>query len=108
MIGDPGPYMEMNGPLVWVPRTEPYRKAWAVAREAVQEWGQCVRYRGKVDATLLGFTRDCPCDEVCELANRCRQCGETEWGCECEQPDLEDFDICMVPAWQFEIVERAR
>lgn len=94
MKGDPGPYMEMDGPLVWVPRTVPYRAAWAVAREAVQEFDQCVRYRGKVDATLLGFTRDCPCEEECELRYR--------------DDEPTGDRSCEVPAWKFEIVERAR
>lgn len=94
MTGDPGPYVEMNGPLVWVPRTVPYRSAWAVAREAVQEWGQCVRYRRQVQETLLGFARPCPCEEVCELRWR-------------DDEDTGDRS-CEVPAWEFEIVERAR
>jgi hypothetical protein len=106
MKGDPGPYMETDGSGVWVPRTVPFREAWNVARQAVDNYGDVLRYRGKVDATLLGFTRDCQCDEVCELANRCRKCQQNESWCECEEPDLEDSDICMVPAWHFETVER--
>lgn len=84
--------MEMNGSLVWVPRTVPYREAWSVARGAFLEYGQTLRYRGKDTAALLGFVRDCPCDEVCERRWR----------------DDEDTGnrSCDVPAWRFEIVER--
>lgn len=105
MIGDPGPYVQLDGPAVWVPRTVPYREARQIAQNANQEYGQRLRYCGKVDAELLGFSRDCRCDEVCEMANRCRKCEQSESWCECEEPDLEDWDICTVPAWKFEIVE---
>lgn len=91
MTGDRGPYVEIDGPKVWVPRTVPYREAWRVAREAVTEYGQHVAYRGKGDASLLGFARDCRCDEVCER----------RWGNEEDTGDRE----CEVPAWCFEIVE---
>lgn len=94
MIGDPGPYIEIDGPGVWVPRTVPWRKAWDVAREAIQEWGDVLRYRGKEDATLNGFTLDCRCEEVCERT--LDENGEPNGG---DGP-------CKVPAWHFEIVER--
>ena len=91
MIGDLGPYIDPNGPLVWVPRSVPYRKAWGVAREAVQGYGQVLRYRGQEKASLLGFVRDCPCEEVCER----------RW-----YNDLDTGDrSCEVLAWRFEIVE---
>jgi hypothetical protein len=92
--GDAGPYMEWDGPLVWVPRTVPYSRAWSVAQQAEMEFDQCLRYRGKVMETLLGFARDCQCDEVCELRWR----------------DGEDTGdrMCEVPSWEFEIVERKR
>ena len=90
MIGDPGPYMD--GPYVWVPRTVPYREAWAVARDAIQEPDQCLRYRGKVRAGLLGFVRDCLCEEICERRWR-------------DGEDTGDRS-CEVDAWAFEIVER--
>jgi hypothetical protein len=82
----------MDGPRVWVPRTVPFRDAWGVARDAQLEWDQVLRYRGKVDAALLGFVRDCPCDEVCERRWR-------------DDEDTGDRS-CEVPAWAFEIVER--
>ncbi len=92
MIGDVGPYMEMNGPRVWVPRTVPYLRARVIAKEAIQEYGQRIAYVGKTDSDLLGFTRDCLCDEVCAL-----------------QTDRDDEPTgdtsCRVPAWAFEIVE---
>ncbi len=97
MTGDPGPYMELNGSCVWVPRTVPYREAWGVAGGAIQESDQCLRYRGKVQATLMGFARDCWCEEECELRWR-----ETETG---EYEDTGDR-TCEVPAWKFEIDER--
>lgn len=92
MKGDRGPYVEIAGPLVWVPRTVPHREAWSVAREAVQEFDQCLRYRGKVNAALLGFAVDCRCEEVCERRWR-------------DEEDTGDR-TCDVPAWKFEIVER--
>lgn len=100
MKGDPGPYVDPYGPDVWVPRTVPYREAWGVARSAVQESDQHVAYRGKVDATLLGFARDCPCEEECER----------RWVWDDEHPDGADSGDreCEVPAWHFEIVENAR
>lgn len=101
MIGDPGPYMEYDGPNIWVPRTVPYLEARRIARTGIQEYGDRLVYVGKSDANLLGFSRDCRCDEVCELANRCRTCGENESWCSCETPDLEDWDACLVPAWHF-------
>lgn len=91
MIGDPGPYVEPDGPGVWVPRTVPWRECRRVASEAVTEYGQHVAYRAQVNATLLGFVRDCPCEEVCEARWR-------------DDEDTGDR-TCEVPAWEFEIVE---
>ena len=93
MIGDPGPYIEMDGPHVWVPRTVPYLEARRLVR-GVAEYGDRVVYRGKVDALLLGFTFDCPCDEVCERKY-------DEWG----DATRDDDEECYVPAWKFELVE---
>lgn len=91
MTGDTGPYVEMDGPLVWVPRTVPYLEARRVASQANQNDDKLV-YRGKTDADLLGFTRDCFCEEVCELRWR-------------DDEDTGDL-TCQVPAWKFELVER--
>ena len=104
MKGDPGPYTNDDGD-VWVPRTVPWRQARGVASEVPVESYQRLRYIGKSDADLLGFTRDCSCDEVCEMANRCRTCGADQVECGCDVSDPEDWDICRVPAWHFEIVE---
>ena len=104
MTGDEGPYVQMDGPLVWVPRTVPYLRARRVAQTANQDNARLV-YRGKVDADLLGFSRDCQCDETCEMANRCRTCGANQSWCECLAADYEDWDVCRVPAWKFELVE---
>lgn len=105
MKGDPGPYMNDDGD-VWVPRTVPWGHARRVALTGVQlDFWQRLRYVGKEDANLLGFTRDCRCDEVCELANRCRSCGSDEQECACATPDQEDWDICSVPAWRYKVVE---
>jgi hypothetical protein len=89
-VGDPGPYMNDEGG-VWVPRTVPYLQARKVAAEAIQDYGNRLRYIGKVDATLFGFTRDCQCEEACAL----------RW------PDDEDTgDLsCQVPSWEFEVYE---
>lgn len=96
MKGDVGPYIEMDGPLVWVPRTVPYLEARRIAKESENmPWDRLV-YRGKEDAELLGFARDCPCDERCEQRYR-------------EEDDLTYTEIdrtCVVPAWKFEWVER--
>lgn len=106
MTGDPGPYMNDDGDY-WVPRTVPYLEARRIARSCAEVDGWCkFVYLGKSDSNLLGFTRDCLCDEDCELSNRCRVCHLAEWECECEEPDLEDWDICLVPAWHFAVVER--
>jgi hypothetical protein len=90
-VGDEGPYMETDGPNVWVPRTVPYLRARKVAAEVGVESWQRLRYVGKEDADLLGFTRDCFCEEVCELRYR-------------DEEDTGDR-TCHVPAWHFEIVE---
>ncbi len=96
-VGSEGPYMEMDGPGVWVPRTVPYLRARLIAKEALwnSDYGDRLAYRGKTDAELLGFTRDCFCEEVCEDRTR------DEYG------DLvpDGAKPCSVPAWAFEIVE---
>lgn len=104
--GDPGPYVDDEG-NVWVPRTVPWSRARAVAREAVTQWGDKLVYEGKEDGTLFGFSPNCPgdCEERCERANRCRVCGLDEFECACEVVDKEDWDVCQVPVWSFRIVE---
>jgi hypothetical protein len=97
MVGDEGPYVEMDGPRVWVPRTVPYLEARKVARAAVNESDQRLRYLGKCDALLLGFTRDCQCEEVCERQYRY----DDTTGEEVETGD----NACKVPAWAFLIVD---
>jgi hypothetical protein len=91
MIGDPGPYMSDEGE-VWVPRTVPWREARSVASHSPNDPGQALHYIGKDDADLLGFTRDCLCDEVCEDAYRD------------DEPTGEH--PCRVPAYHFRWVER--
>jgi len=90
--GDEGPYMNDSGD-VWVPRTVPYLRARQVAKSGpeIDSWCKLV-YVGKSDAELLGFSRDCRCDEVCEAFHT--DDGET------------DDDRCRVPAWHFRIEER--
>jgi hypothetical protein len=70
-VGDPGPYMELDGPRVWVPRTVPYLRARQLAREAITVYGDRLRYRGRCDARLIGFLVDCRCEEVCEAEPLC-------------------------------------
>ena len=91
MTGDPGPYVDPNGPLVWVPRTVPYLKARRIAGDGGQ-YGESLHYLGKEDAYLLGFTIDCRCEETCK-----RRFVDDE--------DTGD-ETCRVPAWKFELVER--
>lgn len=93
MSGDEGPYVEMDGPGVWVPQTVPYLKARQIAKEAIQDYGDRLRYLGKVDAILFGYNRDCECDEACTIAMNPE-----------DHPD-EDEDECRVPSWAFEIYE---
>lgn len=91
MTGDLGPYIAIDGPDIWVPRTVSYLRARAVANEAIQTYGNRLHYIGKDDADLLGFARDCRCEEVCELREQNdKQAGATP---------------CRVPAWHFEEVE---
>lgn len=92
-----GPYVEMAGPMVWVPRTVPYLRAREIAQEANQNDDRLV-YRGKVNALLLGFVRDCPCEEVCER--------EYRWDEERADDVATGDRSCYVPAWSFELVER--
>ena len=88
--------MEMDGPLVWVPRTVPYLDARRVAQAANQN-GDRLRYLGKRDALLLGFTHDCLCEEVCQRAYK-------------DDLDYEPTGdrTCYVPSWAFELVESWR
>jgi hypothetical protein len=93
MRGDPGPYMQPDGDSIWVPRTVPYLRARQVAREGM-EYGYRLVYVGKSDATLFGFTQDCPCDEHCERTDS-----------EADDFDGALEDRCLVPAWHFRQVE---
>lgn len=95
MIGDEGPYVQIDGPGVWVPRTVPYLRARRVAADAGIERWQRLRYVGKADAELLGFSRECRCEEVCELRPR------DEYG----ELTADLSTPCRVPAWAFEVVE---
>ncbi len=97
MIGDVGPYVEMDGPRIWVPRTVPYLEARRIAATAGLERWQRLRYTGKEEGRLFGFVRDCRCEEVCELSRR--EDPETY-----EMVDSGDR-TCMVPVWAFEVVE---
>lgn len=95
MTGYEGPYMDPNGPDVWVPRTVPYLRAREIAKEALDYSGDRIVYVGKGDATLFGFTGACDCDEACAIAERA---DEGEEGV--------DWDACLVPAWHFRVEER--
>jgi hypothetical protein len=99
MIGDPGPYMAVDGPDIWVPRTVPYLEARRIAKSGGMDYDDRLVYIGKENARLLGFTRECQCEEVCELFD--------PWD-ENEQPEQPagDADACMAPAWHFRAVER--
>ena len=93
MQGDVGPYIAIDGPDVWVPRTVPYLQARRIAKTAA-EWGDRLVYEGKIeDAELVGFVRDCRCEERCERrwTDEYEETGDTE---------------CLVPAWKFTLVER--
>lgn len=91
MSGDTGPYMNEEGD-VWVPRTVPYLEARGIARTAT-EYGQRLRYVGKEDAELLGFSRDCRCDGVCEADRN-------------EDGERIGDEPCSVPAWHFTLYDR--
>jgi hypothetical protein len=95
MKGDAGPYIETDGPGIWVPRTVPYLEARRIARTGM-DYDDRLVYRGKVDGLLLGFARDCLCEEVCELLER------DEYG----DRTVNVETPCRVPAWAFEAVER--
>ena len=86
MTGDFGPYQNDDGD-VWVPRTVPYLEARKVAKTGFyDETTDRLTYLGKADARLLGFTRGCQCEDVCEAVAEC--------------------DPCMVPAWHFRLDPR--
>lgn len=98
MTGDVGPYIEMDGPRVFVPRIVPYLEARRIAQDANQNGDRLV-YRGKREGLPLGFVRDCLCDEVCERETRCDE--TTDW-----QEVATGDRSCYVPIWDFELVER--
>jgi len=93
MTGDIGPYVELDGPLVYVPRTVPYLRARRVAQEVNQDYSRLV-YCGKADVLLIGFGRDCECEEVCEA------------GLDADGEPTDEAGCSRVPAWKFELVER--
>ena len=94
MKGDEGPYINDDGD-VWVPRTVPYLEARKVARGGYYEFGRDrLVYIGKEDSYLLGFTRDCGCEETCYGGPV-----NEEW----DQPDPDP--ACKVPAWHFRLEE---
>ncbi len=94
---------------IWVPRTVPYLAARKVARTGMDVWDDRLVYVGKEDAELLGFARDCRCDEHCELRDRCVTCthyhGDYTGPCfedECSCLAFEEPPAaCSVPAWHF-------
>lgn len=90
MVGDVGPYV--GDSEVWVPRTVPYLKARHIAQNANQVGDRLV-YVGKSEATLLGYTRECYCEDYCidEYDDTDQPTGETP---------------CRVPAWHFRLEER--
>ena len=100
MTGDPGPYMDDEGG-VWVSRTVPYLRARVLARDAMVYQDRSddrLVYQGKAeDVELVGFTRDCPCEERCEA----RYEDDEDTG-----EAIEVDRTCLVPAWAFQIVER--
>ncbi len=91
MVGDEGPYINDQGD-VWVPRTIPYLEARRVARTGDYYVQGRLVYLGKSDADLLGFTRQCRCDEVCQDAY-------------VDDEPTGDHP-CRVPAWHFRLEER--
>ena len=51
---------------MWVPRTVPYLEARKVAKTGYYDgYRERLVYIGKADADLLGFARDCQCEERC-------------------------------------------
>ncbi|MFZ0324605.1 MAG: hypothetical protein WAN48_10785 [Actinomycetes bacterium] len=90
MRGDPGPYLNDEGGR-WVPRTVPYLDARRIAKTEVYGDERLV-YIGKEDADLLGFTRECFCDEVCEASRT--------------DDEPNGTHPCRVPAWHFEVRDR--
>jgi len=109
-VGGDGPYLNESGDI-WVPRTLPYLEARRVARTGMSEWDDRLRYVGKSDAQMLGFTRDCQCDETCELEQRCAACDHDHdglspcyrdvEGCACPTFDTGNEGCCLAPAWHF-------
>lgn len=95
MKGDPGPYLNEDGDR-WVPRTVPYLKAREIAKVEMSRGYERLQYVGKCDAVLVGFARDCDCDESC-------------YGGEIDE-DTGDPGVaeeCRVPAWHFRVEERS-
>jgi hypothetical protein len=94
--GDPGPYLNEDGG-VWVPRTVPYLEARRLAGNE-RDLDDRLVYVGKVEALLIGFARECPCEEVCER----RYAEDETTGDVVDSGDRE----CYVPAWAFGLVQR--
>ncbi len=93
MIGDTGPYMNDEGDI-WVPRTVPYLEAREIAKEGFDSEYYRLVYVGKDEADLLGFTRDCRCEEQCHGGPVDR------FG------DSTPLPECRVPAWHFAVGDR--
>jgi hypothetical protein len=95
MIGHVGPYESDDGD-VWVPRTVPYLEARRIAKSGSYDYGRDrLVYVGRDEAELLGFTRSCQCEEVCEDRSR------DEYGY--LTSDLST--PCRVEAWHFRLEE---
>lgn len=92
-VGHVGPYVSDAGG-VWVPRTIPYLEARHVAKTAMYDSEVRLAYVGKEDADLLGFTRDCWCEERCYGGPVDEATGDPA-------PD----PACRVPAWRFQLTD---
>lgn len=116
MKGDTGPYINDDGD-VWVPRTVPYLEARSIAKSGgYEEDRDRLVYIGKSQSSLLGFARDCRCDEVCELEMYCAACDHDHEamspcyrdneGCTCVTFDPGNDGCCKVAAWHFRLEEK--
>lgn len=112
-VGDVGPYLNEQGDI-WVPRTVPYLEARRIAKDGLSAWDDRLVYVGKANAGMLGFVRDCRCDETCELTQRCASCDHDHgdydgqcWAddCTCQRHLRPPASPCDAPAWHFRSVE---
>lgn len=80
----------------------------------MSEWDDRLVYVGKEDARLLGFTRDCECEETCEREQLCASCGHDHEGlspcyrddCACPTFDAGNEGCCLAAAWHFRSEDR--